>query len=75
VNGWTWLAVYYVVAAAGFGIYPVMGARDRTAKGLPVASPLGQFVFTVLAAPLTLAIAAAFAWSILVAALGLLARR
>jgi hypothetical protein len=74
VNGWGWFAVYYVVAGVGFGLSQVMWTRDRRAKGLPVESPAGQFVFVVLAAPLALAIAAAFAWSVLLAALGLLAR-
>jgi hypothetical protein len=73
MNGWGWFAVYYVVAAAAFGAYHVLWVRDRRAKGLYVASPVGQFVFTVLAAPLALAIAGAFVWSALLAFLGLLA--
>jgi hypothetical protein len=74
MTDWGWFAIYYVVAAAAFGAYHVRWVLDRRAKGRPVASPGAQFVFTVLAAPLALAIAASFAWSVLQAALGLLAR-
>ena len=74
MTGWAWFAIYYVAAAVGFGVHHVMWVRDQTAKGLPVASPVGQFVFTVLCAPLALAIVLALGWSIVLAGLGLFAR-
>lgn len=74
MTGWAWFGIYYVVAAVGFGVSQVAWARGRRAKGVAVTSPIGQLVFTVLCAPLALAIAAAFAWEVLMAVLRLLAR-
>jgi hypothetical protein len=48
--------------------------RDRRANGLEVTSPIGHLIFTVVCAPLALAITAAFAGEVVMAVLGLLAR-
>jgi hypothetical protein len=74
MSGWAWFGLYYAVAGAGFGFYQAMWVSGRTRRNSPVASPVGQFLFAVLCAPLALAVALAFVWYCVLAALGLLSR-
>lgn len=66
-----WLAflVYWACAAVVFGVVQARWTRRKIEKGEAISGPLGQLIFVIVAAPLALAIAAAFIWTVALAVL------
>jgi len=62
---WRWFFAYWLVAAIAFGWRHIVWMRRRRAKGETVTSPIGDFVASVVMAPIALLIVAGCIWELL----------